>query len=288
MTQPSRIVDLNLDDIDLSESTLRQVNTSDPALVDMLLDVKARGFDHHILCRQQNGGPIYLVDGRHRMYCAEQLGLKTIKAEIRDISREEASVLMVVMNQHRIPTSARDLSFHFAKEVSEGKTIAKLCREYNMCRTTVTNILGLNALSKEVLDYLTENNANTTNIFRLGQYVNSGRALTDILVTRCVSENVANFATTLHKARKGLAITFAREDKPLPRTMITIMNEVRERKKAKELYKTQEEIEAFSEGVKWACRLDDKSIKEREKGAKKPPPYSSLRQGRIEGTDFEH
>jgi len=55
-----------------------------------------------------------IIDGYHRLKIAEEIGMKEVPVEVKDVSREEAEALAYLINYHR-----RHLSFEQKKEIYE-------------------------------------------------------------------------------------------------------------------------------------------------------------------------
>lgn len=95
-----RIYDIPLSEIDDFPDHPFQVRM-DEDMEQLVESVKERGIITPITLRQKEDGRYELVSGHRRKKACELAGFETIKAEIRDLSRDEAIILMVESNLHR-------------------------------------------------------------------------------------------------------------------------------------------------------------------------------------------
>ena len=74
----------------------------DDADMDQLVEsIRAKGLLTPCIVRKMNGNRFELVAGHRRKHACEKLGFKTLKCEVLEISREEATILMVESNFQR-------------------------------------------------------------------------------------------------------------------------------------------------------------------------------------------
>lgn len=95
-----RIYDIPLSEIDDFPDHPFQVRMDED--MDQLVEsVKERGIITPITLRQKEDGRYELVSGHRRKKACELAGFTTIKAEIRELTRDEAIILMVESNLQR-------------------------------------------------------------------------------------------------------------------------------------------------------------------------------------------
>ena len=74
----------------------------DDADMDQLVEsIRAKGLLTPCIVRKMNGNRFELVAGHRRKHACEKLGFETLKCEVLEISREEATILMVESNFQR-------------------------------------------------------------------------------------------------------------------------------------------------------------------------------------------
>lgn len=95
-----RIYDISLSEIDDFPDHPFQVRM-DEDMEQLVESVKERGIITPITLRQKEDGRYELVSGHRRKKACELAGFETIKAEIRELSRDEAIILMVESNLQR-------------------------------------------------------------------------------------------------------------------------------------------------------------------------------------------
>ena len=74
---------------------------NDEDMDQLLASVKERGIITPVMLRRKEDGRYEMVSGHRRKKACELAGLETIKAEIRDLTRDEAIMLMVESNLQR-------------------------------------------------------------------------------------------------------------------------------------------------------------------------------------------
>lgn len=95
-----RIYDIPLSEIDDFPDHPFQVRM-DEDMEQLVESVKERGIITPITLRQKEDGRYELVSGHRRKKACELAGFETIKSEIRELSRDEAIILMVESNLQR-------------------------------------------------------------------------------------------------------------------------------------------------------------------------------------------
>ena len=95
-----RIYELPVAEIDDFPDHPYQVRM-DEDMTQLVESVKERGIITPVTVRQKEDGRYEMVSGHRRKRACELAGLETIKAEVRDMTRDEAIVLMVESNLQR-------------------------------------------------------------------------------------------------------------------------------------------------------------------------------------------
>lgn len=95
-----KIYDLPLNEIDPFPEHPFKVRM-DEDMDQLVQSVKERGIITPITVRQKEDGRYEIVSGHRRKKACELAGLETVRAEIKDLTRDEAIVLMVESNLQR-------------------------------------------------------------------------------------------------------------------------------------------------------------------------------------------
>lgn len=95
-----KIYDIPLSEIDEFPDHPYQVRM-DEDMTQLIESVKERGIITPVILRQKEDGRYEMVSGHRRMKACELAGLKTVKANVQNLTRDEAIVLMVESNLQR-------------------------------------------------------------------------------------------------------------------------------------------------------------------------------------------
>ncbi len=96
----AKIYDIPLSEIDEFPDHPYQVRM-DEDMTQLVESVKERGIITPVILRKKEDGRYEMVSGHRRMKACELAGLETIKADVQDLTRDEAIVLMVESNLQR-------------------------------------------------------------------------------------------------------------------------------------------------------------------------------------------
>lgn len=95
-----KIYDIPLSEIDEFPNHPYQVRM-DEDMTQLVESVKERGIITPVILRKKEDGRYEMVSGHRRMKACELAGLETVKADVQDLTRDEAIVLMVESNLQR-------------------------------------------------------------------------------------------------------------------------------------------------------------------------------------------
>ena len=95
-----KIYDIPLSEIDEFPNHPYQVRM-DEDMTQLIESVKERGIITPVILRKKEDGRYEMVSGHRRMKACELAGLKTVKADVQDLTRDEAIILMVESNLQR-------------------------------------------------------------------------------------------------------------------------------------------------------------------------------------------
>lgn len=95
-----KIYDIPLSEIDEFPNHPYQVRM-DEDMTQLVESVKERGIITPVILRKKEDGRYEMVSGHRRMKACELAGLETVKADVQDLTRDEAIILMVESNLQR-------------------------------------------------------------------------------------------------------------------------------------------------------------------------------------------
>ncbi|MCX5751523.1 MAG: ParB/RepB/Spo0J family partition protein [Candidatus Saganbacteria bacterium] len=147
------IVNINIDSV---VPNPRQPRTTFPegSLEDLAASIKAQGVAQPILVRMKNN-KYELVAGERRLRAAKQAGLNVIPAIIKSFTDQESLEIALIENLQREDLNPMDEAEAYALLSKEfNLTQAQIAEKVGKKRTTVTNMMRLLGLPKEVKDSL--------------------------------------------------------------------------------------------------------------------------------------
>ena len=168
-----RIYDIPLSEIDDFPNHPFKVKM-DEDMNQLVQSVKERGIITPITLRQKEGGRYEIVSGHRRRKACELAGLERVPAEIKELSRDEAIILMVESNLQRsiILPSEKAFSYKMRLEamkrqgqrtdLTSGPVVPKFSRDALGDKTEesgrqVSRYIRLTELIPELLDMVDEN-----------------------------------------------------------------------------------------------------------------------------------
>ena len=135
-----KIVDIPLDQIDDFPNHPFQVRM-DEDMQQLVESIKERGIITPVILRKKDDGRFEIVSGHRRKKACEIAGLQTLKAEIREMTRDEAIILMVESNLQRSVILPSEKAFSYKMRLDAMKRQAGRPSKENM-RPVGTNIIG--------------------------------------------------------------------------------------------------------------------------------------------------
>ena len=121
-TKLPRIYDLPLDQVDDFPDHPFQVRM-DEDMDQLVQSIKERGLITPITVRPKEDGRYEIVSGHRRKTACELAGLPTIKAEIREMTRDEAIILMVESNLQRSVILPSEKAFSYKMRLEAMKRL---------------------------------------------------------------------------------------------------------------------------------------------------------------------
>lgn len=166
-----RIYDIPLSEIDDFPDHPFQVRM-DEDMERLVESVKERGIITPITLRQKEDGRYELVSGHRRKKACELAGFETIKAEIRELSRDEAIILMVESNLQRSVILPSEKAFSYKMRLEAMKRQGQ--------RSDLTSSpLGMKSQGKQSLDVLGEATGDSRN--QIHRYIRLTELIPSIL-----------------------------------------------------------------------------------------------------------
>ena len=135
-----RIYDIPLKEIDDFPDHPFKVRM-DEDMNQLVESVRDRGIINPILLRPKEDGRYEIVSGHRRRKACERLGQDTIRAEIRDMSRDEAIIMMVESNLHRSVILPSEKAFSYKMRMEALKRMPGRPPKDNL-RPVGTNLIG--------------------------------------------------------------------------------------------------------------------------------------------------
>lgn len=139
----------------------------DSELKQIMDSIKNNGFFDPVLIRPTENGRYEMVSGHRRMKACQMLGLKTIPSHIRNLSDDEATIIMVDSNLKReviLPSEKAyaykmkmDALNHQGKTLSPMGTKSESVSEINDSKTQVFRYIRLTYLIPELLKFVDNN-----------------------------------------------------------------------------------------------------------------------------------
>lgn len=96
-----KIYNIPTEQIDSFDGHPFKVRDDDEDMIQLVESVKQRGIITPITVREKRDGRYEIISGHRRKRACELAGLDTVKAEIKDLTRDEAIILMVESNLQR-------------------------------------------------------------------------------------------------------------------------------------------------------------------------------------------
>lgn len=151
-----RIYEIPLDQIDDFPDHPFKVKL-DEDMDQLVQSVIDRGVITPITLRPKEDGRYEIVAGHRRRKACEIAGLPTVKAEIRDLTRDEAIILMVESNLQRSTILPSEKAFSYKMRLEAMKRQAGRPRKNN------SSPVGMNLRGKQSLDIIGEDTGDSRN-----------------------------------------------------------------------------------------------------------------------------
>ena len=129
----------------------------DQEMRELAESVRQRGLISPVILRKKDGGRYEIVSGHRRKKACEIAGLRTVTAQVRDMTREEAVILMVDSNLHRSVVLPSEKAFSYRMRLEAMKRLPVRLVNTNLSPVG-TNYRTDEVLAREVGDSKTQIN----------------------------------------------------------------------------------------------------------------------------------
>ena len=150
----------------------------DEDMVQLVESIKERGVITPATVRQKEDGRYELISGHRRKRASELAGFETLRCEVVDLTREEATILMVESNFQRSQILPSEKAFAYkmrleamkrqagrpskenvspvATNLSQGRSDMELAEQVGESKDTIRRYIRLTELVPELLEYVDE------------------------------------------------------------------------------------------------------------------------------------
>ena len=161
----------------------------------LVQSVKERGIITPITLRQKEDGRYEIVSGHRRKKACEIAGLETVKAEVKELTRDEAIILMVESNYQRSSILPSEKAFAYKMRLDAMKRQAGRPSKDN------SSPVGIDFRGKQSLDIIGEETGDSRN--QIHRYIRLTELSHDLL--NMVDENRIAF-------RPAVELSYLKED----------------------------------------------------------------------------
>ena len=202
-----RIREIPLNEIDDMPDHPFKVRMDDEDMMELVESIKAYGVLTPTILRQKEDGRYECAAGHRRRAAAEQAGLSTIPSEVRDITHDEAIIIMAHTNRQRSKILPSEKAFAYKMELEALKRQGK--------RTDLTSSpVGMKLKGKQSLDEIGETSGESRNqIHRYIRLTNLCKPLLDMVDQgRIAFRPAVELSYLTEKEQQDLVDTIACED----------------------------------------------------------------------------
>ena len=145
----------------------------DEDMEQLVQSVRERGVITPVILRPTEDGRYEMVSGHRRKKACELAGLTTVKAEIREMTRDEAVILMVESNLQRTTILPSEKAFSYKMRLEAMKRQAGRPSKEN------SSPMGMNLRGKQSLDIMGEESGDSRN--QIHRYIRLTELVPDLL-----------------------------------------------------------------------------------------------------------
>jgi ParB family chromosome partitioning protein len=126
---------------------------------ELLNSIKTHGLLEPIVVKEDGGGNYNLICGERRLAAFRQLGLKTIKANIRnDIKEEDIFIIQIIENLQRKELEPIELAKAYKKLLDKNQTIRDIARLVGKSKSHISDMVSLLSVEDDLQGKITKKN----------------------------------------------------------------------------------------------------------------------------------
>lgn len=145
--------EIDLDSIDISKWNIRKdltAGTEDASIEDLAENIREKGLLHPIIVRKSPSGRYELIAGQRRYLACKKLGMRKIRANIRDVDDIEAVEISLAEGLHQAKVNPIDKAKAFKILIDHYKDPSEVGKKIGASATTVKKYLSLLDLPEEI------------------------------------------------------------------------------------------------------------------------------------------
>ena len=247
-----RIYDIPISEIDDAPDHPFQVRM-DEDMQQLIDSIRERGIITPVILREKEDGRYEMVSGHRRKKACEHLGMDTVRAEIRELDRDEAIILMVESNLQRSVILPSEKAFSYKMRLEAMKRQVGRPSKDNLS-PVATNFRGRS--DDELAQVVGEGKDNIRRYIRLTELepdllelVDAGRIALRPAVElsyltsdeqRSLLENIDLYDATPSHAQAIKLRAFSKEGKLFPEVIESIMTEEKPNQREKISFRADE------------------------------------------------
>ena len=165
-----RIVDIPMELVDDFPDHPFKVRM-DEDMQQLVESIRERGMITPVILRKKEDGRYEIVSGHRRKKASEIAGLKTIKAEVREMTRDEAIIMMVESNLQRsvILPSEKAFSYKMRLDATQKNAPCK-SSEKSWIRIDSVNVNRVEiSFKSDIVSYCVKERTNVTSLQQAGR-----------------------------------------------------------------------------------------------------------------------
>lgn len=269
---PKELKYINVSEIIEPEKSLRKVDRSSEAYLDLVESVKLHGVIDSISVREfedDDGKIVYgLINGLHRLSAAKDVGLDTVPCQVIDCAEAEVLESQIISNVHKVETKPVEYS-KCILQIIEGNPLMsreELATKLAKTASWLSERLGLLKLTDEIGKFVDGGEIKLSNAYALAKlpqeeqadFVDRAMTMPPQQFTPTVNARVKELRDAKRKGKDASPEEF--QPVPMLRGRSDIVNELENHGDEARLIGDCGSIEAaFQMALKWVLSIDPQS-----------------------------
>lgn len=201
-----------------SEVALRAVDRDSEKYLQLVESIRQQGVLTAITVNDLGEGIFGLVDGLHRFSAAKDAGLKTIPAQIREMTEAKIMEAQIIANLHKVDTKPMEYTRQLMRLCSANPmlTSRELAEKLGVTQSWLAQRLTLVDLSEPIQDLVNENKITLVNAYALAklpqeeqaEYVDRAQTDPPTAFVPVVSARVKEIKDAARQGREAAPATF--------------------------------------------------------------------------------